>query len=366
MSAVATTGARVQSHDSLLSRHRWMVVSVVAGAVLAGLGWWWSGPAGLRADDASGKPSSADAGWIQAAANGAADAISAQPLRTGLESLPHSLQGTEVDGGVQADANGDLRPDRSVRNLFDYFLALVGEEPLPRVRQRIVAYLRSHLPVTAASEAENLLDRYLAYEQACGHQGQGRADGAPPTMSLQVIGQRMAQLAALRQQYFSAAERVAFFGDEEAQDRYTLARLTVLQDQSLGAVDKAQRLHQLADALPPEMRASLSAQDTYQDLSALTADWTAHGGTPQALHDARVQLVGPDATTRLEALDQQRAQWAQRVQAFESRKAALTADASLSASQRDEAIARLRDSAFTPQERLRLDALAQATANAKP
>ena len=32
----------------------------------------------------------------------------------------------------------------------------------------------------------------------------------------------------------------------------------------------------------------------------------------------------------------------------------------------DQQIAHLRDSAFTPQERLRLDVLAQATANAKP
>lgn len=365
MSTAATTGDAVPSREGFLRRHRWMVASVAAGALLAGLGWWRSGHVAPPVDGATGGPL-ADAGWIQSSANGAADASSAQPLRTGLENLPRSLQGTEVDGSVQADANGHLRPDRSVRNLFDYFLALVGEEPLSRVRQRIVAYLRSHLPATAASEAENLLDRYLAYEQARGHQGQGQADGAPPTMSLEAVAQRMAQLTALRQQYFSAAERTAFFGDEEAQDSYTLGRLTVLQDQSLGAVDKAQRLRQLADALPPEMRASLSAQDTYQDLSALTADWKAHGGTAQALHDARVQLVGADATARLEALDQQRAQWAQRVQAFEQQKAAVMADASLSASQRDEAIARLRDSAFTPQERLRLDALVRATANAKP
>lgn len=331
-------------------------LALLSGVVLAG-GWFaWqrisTKPVGAQA---SGPAFS----WIKPGAESAGVATDqALPaLRTGLEALPHSLVGTEVDGSAQADAAGHLKLDRGLRNLFDYFLSLLGEEPLARVRERIVAYLRAHLPASAAAEGVNLLDRYLAYEAARGQQGQGDARDGSPDVSLSTLSQRMAQAKVLRQGYFSVAERQAFFGDEEAFDQYTLNKLAVMQDSSLGAVDKAQRLQQLTQALPAELRTSLTAVDSYEDLSALTADWKARGGTPEALHEARVQLVGPEATGRLEALDQQRAQWAQRVQSYQGQKARLMTDASLSPLQREQGVRQLQASLFNEQERLRLSAI---------
>src|SRR5689334_7743323 len=42
--------------------------------------------------------------------------------------LPRSLQDTQVDGGLAADANGHLIVAPGVRALFDYFLSATGEE----------------------------------------------------------------------------------------------------------------------------------------------------------------------------------------------------------------------------------------------
>lgn len=331
-------------------------LSLLAGVVLAG-GWlMWQR---IATKPVSTAASGVAPDWIRpgSASEGPAGNQAWPALKTGLEALPRSLVGTEVDGSVQADAAGHVKLDRSLRNLFDYFLSLVGEEPLARVRDRIVAYLRAHLPATAAAEGVTLLDRYLAYEAARGQQGQGDARNGSPDVSLSTLSQRMAQAKALRQGYFSAAERQAFFGDEEAFDQYTLNKLAVMQDGSLSAVDKAQRLHQLTEGLPAELRTSLTAVDSYEDLSALTADWKARGGTPEALHEARVQLVGPEATGRLESLDQQRAQWAQRVQSYQGQKARLMADASLSPLQREQGLQQLQTSLFNEQERLRLSAI---------
>jgi lipase chaperone LimK len=334
-------------------------LALLTGAVLAG-GWWvWlrqaSAPVSLPVGGSA-------ADWIRPeVGNGAAASDAVLPaLRTGLEGLPRSLAGTEVDGGAQVDANGHLRPDRGLRNLFDYFLSLVGEEPLARVRARIVAYLQAHLPVAAAAEGVNLLDRYLAYQSQRGQLGRGSGGGAAQEVNQDTLAQRLAQLKSLRQAHFSVPEREAFFGDEEAYDQYTLQKMAVMQDASLSAVDKAQRLRQLVDALPAEMRESLTAVDRYEDLHAVAADWRAHGGSPEALRAARVQLVGEEATARLEALDLQRAQWAQRVQAYQAQKARLMSDASLSTQQRDQALQQLQASSFNEQERLRLAALDEA------
>lgn len=301
--------------------------------------------------------------WIKLGADGAgAEAGQAQPpLRTGLEALPRSLAGTEVDGAAQADGAGHLKLDRSLRNLFDYFLSLVGEEPPARVRARIVAYLRSHLPASAAAEGVSLLDRYLAYEADRGQQGEGQPhEGDSAALSVDSLSQRMSLIQGLRQRYFSVAERQAFFGDEEAFDQYTLKKLAVMQDGSLSAVDKAQRLRQLVEALPAALRTNLTAVDSYEDLQAVTADWKARGGTPEALHEARVQLVGAEATARLEALDTQRAQWGLRVHAYQAQKARLLADASLSPLQREQAVQQLLTGTFNAQERLRVGALDEA------
>lgn len=331
-------------------------LALLTGTLLAGA--WVAWQRSVPAQAGSQAPDTAF-GWIRPEAVGAEKvAEQAWPvLRTGLEGLPRSLAATEVDGGVQADAAGHLKLDRGLRHLFDYFLSLVGEEPLARVRERIVAYLRAHLPASAAAEGAHLLDRYLAYEAARGQQGQGAPHDGAPDMSLSTLAQRMAQIRALRQGYFSAAERQAFFSDEEVFDRYTLDKLAVMQDSSLSPPDKAQRLHQLVEALPAEMRASMTAVDAYEDLSELTRDWRAGGGTPEALRDARLQLVGTEATVRLEALDRQRAQWAQRLQNYQSQKAKLASDASLSSLQREQALRQLQTSLFSDQERLRLSAI---------
>jgi lipase chaperone LimK len=285
----------------------------------------------------------------------------AEPLLTGLEGLPASLGGTEVDGDVSADAAGHLKLDRGVRNLFDYFLTLVGEEPLPRVRARLVAYLQQRLPRAAAAEAQALLDRYLAYQAARGQAG--AADlRASEDLSAQAVAKRHAVLKALRQQYFSALEYQAFFGDDEAQDRYAVERLAVMQDDRLGAVEKAQRMRDLINTLPPDLREHLSVMERYQDLQAITSQWRASGGDAQALRVARVQLVGADAADRLEVLDKQREQWAERVKSYQAQQGRIMDDSSLSSPQRDQALSQLLSSSFNEQERLRVTSLAPVAA----
>jgi lipase chaperone LimK len=285
----------------------------------------------------------------------------ATPLLTGLEGLPPSLAGTLVDGAVSADAAGHLRLDRGVRNLFDYFLTLVGEEPLPRVRARLLAYLQQRLPLKAAGEAQALLDRYLAYQAASGQAGSADPRGSQD-LSAQAVAQRHAVLKSLRQQYFSALEYQAFFGDEEAQDRYAIERLAVMQDDSLGAVEKAQRMRDLINTLPRDLQDHLSVMDRYQDLQAITSQWRASGGDAQALRVARVQMVGADAADRLEVLDKQREQWAARVQAYQAQQGRIMDDNSLSQSQREQALSQLMSSSFNAQERLRVTSLAPVAA----
>lgn len=343
----------------------------------SGRGWRWAGAAaalvgvclvGLvylgweRPSAAPEVSSSAGAAWWDGAPTGLTGlgAEGAGPgLRTGLEALPGSLAGTEVDGQARADAQGQLVLDRRLRDLFDYFLSLVGEEPLAQIQARVAAYLGMHLPAAARDQALDLFRRYVAYGEARGRLG-AEAGGSSSAMEADALAARLGQLEALQQQHFSAAERAAFFGADNAEDRYTVARLAVWQDAHLSAADKARQLQALKEALPADLRARLTAADAVADLRAVTEAWARDGGAPEVLREARLRLVGESATTRLEALDAQRAQWRERVTAYLAQRQAVEADASLSVTQRTAALAQLRQQGFTPQEQLRLDAAMQA------
>lgn len=325
---------------------------LVGAAALA----WASHASRQQAETTAASPGSFP--WAKADAGG--DVRATPRWQTGLEQLPRSLAGTDVDGQLEADASGHLKLTRGVRNLFDYFLSTLGEDSLVNVRARIVAYITSHLPTLAASEAEALLDRYLAYEQDQG-QAAREAGSNATALSLDAVSQRFDTLQALRSKHFSAPERAAFFADDEALDRFTLARLRVLQDNTLTPADKARRISELTAGLPAAMRADLTVADTVQNLQAITADWKARGGSPQELRAAREQLVGPDAADRLEALDRKRGEWSAKLQSYQTQRKTLLADATLSAPQRDQALAQLRGQLFSPQEQLRVQALDGAT-----
>ncbi len=54
------------------------------------------------------------------------------------DTMPASLAGTSVPGGwAETDANGSLVPTPQLRQLFEYYLAALGEETLPQLVARI-------------------------------------------------------------------------------------------------------------------------------------------------------------------------------------------------------------------------------------
>ena len=90
----------------------------------------------------------------------------ASQFTTGLENLPRSLQGTEVDGEIIIDENKQLVVTEGLRRLFDYFLSALGEEDEAVIYARVESYIRSHTPEPAASQAMKIFDQYIAYLKA--------------------------------------------------------------------------------------------------------------------------------------------------------------------------------------------------------
>lgn len=275
---------------------------------------------------------------------------------TGVEGLPNSLQGTDVDGELEVDASGHLKITNGLRHVFDYFLSAMGEEPLESILARVRAYIRHKLPPVAATEAEHIFEAYISYKRGLDtiHQAQNTANGS---IDIEAVRRQMQQVQALRTQYLSPAVITAFFGDEDAYDHYTLVRIELMQNKNISAAQRAQQLSALEQQLPAATQAAMKTINQYQNLEAMQADWKKRGGTAAELRQIRENLVGAEATDRLEALDVERAGWDQRMNTWYGERASILANKNMSEEDRQRQLDSLRKSRFNNSERMRVEAL---------
>ncbi|AMQ89539.1 hypothetical protein [Marinobacter sp. LQ44] len=155
-----------------IALRRWVLPGALL-AVVAGSGLWWALTPQANMVTASTTPQQATEKTAQqsgSASHDAAPVDAPTPSVTGTrtpESLgPNpfapSLQGTDIEGVLQADDNGQLVVNLEVRDFFDYFLSTVGEVSPETAIGQIQQMARQHLPESAAQQALALLDQYSA------------------------------------------------------------------------------------------------------------------------------------------------------------------------------------------------------------
>lgn len=283
-----------------------------------------------------------------------AGASSAVASPSSAKQLPASFSGTQVDGVFQVDEQGNLRITRDIVQIFDYFLSAIGEETLAQSIERLQAHIRNQLPAPAEAQALALLEQYLDYKR----QLVLLERDLPQLPSLDALKQREMAVQALRARLFSSEAHQAFFAAEESYNLFTLERLAIQRDDSLDANAKGEALDRLRDGLPEELQASVLPQ-LHSELRSQTSALQAAGGSAAQVQALRQQLVGNQAASRLQALDQQRQSWKQRLQRFQQEKSAIDNHPGLSPADKQAAIQRLAQEQFDERERLRLDASAQ-------
>lgn len=264
--------------------------------------------------------------------------------------LPASLRGTSIDGDLRVDARGRFVPGPEALRLFEYFFAATGEEPVARIRARIVAVVGQRLPPTAAREAEALLERFLAYrEEAAALFAAGQLSGADEERRFQLVRE-------LRRKVFGAELAAALFGEEERIAALDVERRRVMRQPELEPAERARRLAALEEQLPEAVRAARRETLAALELRAAEAELRAAGAGEAEIAAERERRFGPEAAERLAALDRRRADWNGRVTAYRRERDALRAQG-LAEGEYRAALAALRDAHFQGPERTRIDAL---------
>ena len=135
--------------------------------------------------------------------------------------------------------------------------------------------------------------------------------------------------------------------------------MAVLADKNLSEAEKAQKLKELFQQLPEDWQENLEQLNKLEDLRKLTADIKARGGSAAEIRQMRLNLVGPEATQRLEQLDGQRSQWKSRVEEYLNARDQII-QSGMNDQAKQQAVKQLRGQHFqNPQEQLRLETFEQ-------
>jgi len=258
-----------------------------------------------------------------------------------------SLRGTDIDGALRLLPDGSLLIGPDLIKLFDYFFTTVGEESDETIKQRILAVIRERLNGPAAQQASALLDQYLRYRKDAESLSLPKAEEADPSARLEATKK-------LRRKTFGEETAEKLFGDEEREGEVAIAEKKVREDQTLTEEEREKKLADLEAQLPESARVARETATLplrgRNDVEAMRAE----GATDDDVHAYRTETFGAEAADRLAALDQERAAWKARIEAFEKERAKLLE--TLSEDAFPQAEQALLDKSFNPTEQRRVRA----------
>ena len=230
------------------------------------------------ATSTTGNSAATPAGPAHVRTQAATDTPYTTPESLGAEPFAASLRGTDIDGQLAADANGQLVVNQATRDFFDYFLNAIGDSSAEEALAQIKTLARQSLPPAAADQAMALLDRYLDYKRqamALGNRSLDPSKQTDPAYQMQMFHQALEDLKQLRADVFSPATHQAFFGPEEAYDDYTLACIDIQQRTDLSDSARQTLLEWQRQQLPPQIRKTeqhlINEQKTQQQRQAAMA-----------------------------------------------------------------------------------------------
>ena len=316
----------------------------------------------LRSDHPAA-PAAAERGWAPSADPERQDPLAESSAMPGTTlstegAFAPSLAGTSEDGGLVVDENGRFVPSPDAIDLFDYYLATLGERTEEQIHAQIVSVIHRRLGAQAEAEkaALDLLDGYFEYRTRAAAWFEGRVGSED-------LERRLQTLRELRREIFGASVARALFGEEEARWFADLERRRIATDPNLDATERDERYAALLESLPPEMIEAQALSQAHTLLRREEARLRAEGGTDDEVSLLREERLGASAAKRLSDLDASRARWQARFDAYRRERREILVDAP--ATERSALIEALRARHFDEHERVRVRALDRAERESK-
>ena len=262
-----------------------------------------------------------------------------------------SQQDTEINCQLAVDAGNRLIVNENTKNCFEYFITQYGEKTIEQLKADFITYAKATYQEPLLGQLLDLWDRYMQYRSLLGSIEKPSIDPESAAYYRQIFN----SIHQLKKRFFSDYEIEGLFGQESIYDQYTLDRMDIHADKSLSEKQKAEKLQALINDLPQDWQENLKQLNQLEDLRNLTSQIKARGGSAEDIRQMRLNLVGPEATQRLETLDTERSEWKSRVTSYLDQRDEIN-QSSMSNTAKQQAIENLRQQSFkSPQEQLRAE-----------
>ncbi|MFA0546017.1 lipase secretion chaperone [Vibrio splendidus] len=242
-----------------------------------------------------------------------------------------SQQDTEIDNA-------------SAKDMMEYFVSGNTELTLEDIRDNVAKH---HEQSQATIVDEALFAKYLEYKSAL-----TALDVQFDTTSISADDLRALNQALLdlQSQFFSESEISILFTHDNRMREIALEKL-LLKQEGLDEPEYQQRLESYLSEQPDYVQTSHQNQVLLPQLSS------SEGLDEQGKYLKRNELVGEEATQRLEALDQQRESFEGALEIYFVERNDILNDSVLSEIEQKETIAQLREAHFQPQQLRRVEAI---------
>lgn len=261
-----------------------------------------------------------------------------------------SQQDIQINCQLSADSANRLIVNEATKNCFEFFITQFGEKTLNQIKTDFIKFSQNSYKDPLQSQLIDLWTRYIQYRENLGdlQAPNFKQDEAKYYKAI------LSNMQSLRKKFFSNYEIEGLFGTEDVYNDYTIKRMEVMDDTQLSEQDKAKKLKELFENLPEDWKENLQQVTQLDDLRKLTAEIKARGGSAEELRQMRTELVGPEATDRLEKLDVQRNVWRNKVNQHLSQRAEII-NSHMSEAAKQTAIQKLRQQNFnSAQDQLRI------------
>ncbi|WP_250659244.1 lipase secretion chaperone [Alkalimarinus coralli] len=227
-----------------------------------------------------------------------------------FKTLPLSLRGTPRPTALGVDEDEELIADHRVKNLFEYYLTAIGEEPLDRIITRIQHDLSEQLDGIALAQANDLLEGYLQYRNNMAViKNQFVNTYGSQTYDLDVVKEMKRVLRESRFGFLPEEAVTGFFEQEDQYDDYMMAKVSISANSALSASQKDLQLTQLDQSSPRWIIESSQRANLVSNVRAEEKALRAEGASEEEIYALRERSYGAEGAENLRALDQQRAQW---------------------------------------------------------
>ncbi|CDU05535.1 Lipase chaperone [Vibrio coralliirubri] len=232
----------------------------------------------------------------------------------------------------------------SAKDMMEYFVSGNTELTLEDIRYNVAKH---HEQSSTAVVDEALFAKYLEYKSALTSLDVQFDTTSISADDLRALNQALLDLQA---QFFSESEISILFTHDNRMREIALEKL-LLKLEGLEDEEYQQRLESYLSEQPDYVQSSHQNQVLLQQLSS------SEGLDEQGKYLKRSELVGEEATQRLEALDKKRAAFEDSLEVYFAERNDVLNDSALSETEQQETIAQLRTEHFLPEQLRRVEAI---------